>query len=222
MGKNKIPYSYLWDQPKKNGDTLAAWWKQQQVLQPASINMRRLPGFTEGVDFAKEFGLGDLVDATHEFLWFSVTPGTFHTDAYDNIFIHMAEEADLLVLPSNCSGLIVPLASQGIMTFLRKNQTKGNLRAPFFHMRMKPGDGFTIPSGAKHKVVARSPHRVSVNAFFEPKFRQMQWTSAPGNMYLRNHPDVLAARNLWVKSLRHLWDTEKRSMFYHTTRMGVI
>merc|ERR1712099_8516 len=118
-------------------------------------------------------------------------------------------------MPANCSGLIVHLGPQGMMDFFRRKKK----RAPFYHMRMRPGDGFTIPGGAKHKVVSRSPHRMSVNTFFEPKFLQMQWEHTTGNQYKRNSPDVLAVRYLWVKALRHLWDTEKRSVFYHTTRM---
>merc|ERR1711933_642327 len=103
------------------------------------------------------------VEATYNFLWLGATPGSFHPDKQDNVYIQLTGEAELLVYPPNCSSLIAAGASPE--------------RAPFFHMRMRPGDGAVIPSGAHHKVVSGDLQRIALNSWFEPKFGRMQWSS---------------------------------------------
>merc|ERR1712187_919189 len=118
---------------------------------------------------------------------------------------------DMQVVPPNCSRLLRRPhdPDEGMIPWLRKaaNATEGVPCAPFFHMRLRPGDGVVLPSGTFHRVVSREDRRVSLNAFFEPAFGEMRWKSAPSNFYVRQHVDVLATRALWIKVVRHLWET---------------
>jgi len=202
---------------------------KDKIMSTHEVNLRRLPNYAKGAmdNFAKSLGLDGFVDAVHSFLWMGVTPGEFHRDEYDNMLIQISQEADLFVAFPNCS---YALESQGFPRQARwlwwmgteGAKEAGKARVPFFHVRLRPGDGVAIPSAAVHRVVVRHSGRIGMNVFFEPKYGEMRWRGNPNNDYTRRDDDYLAVRSLWVQTLNRMWDTKKLPMFYRTTRQEVL
>merc|ERR1712217_333349 len=118
------------------------------------------------------------------------------------ILMQIVGTVDLFVFPPNCSS-IVKMADgfQGVLprrtTDVKEN---GKEPTPFFHIRLKPGEGAVIPSGAEHKVVNRYNKRVGLNFFFEPRHGKMKWSGNPSSLFSREADGVLAARSLWMRS----------------------
>lgn len=221
----KIDYDIYWWQPEANKRKFRHFLRTKDVLGPSAINLKRLPNIMPNIDFAEKLGMKEEVLHTHRYLWMGLTPGLFHPDGYDNFYIHLSTPVDMHVFPPNCTTLMeqglngVP---DGTLNFTVSGMPRGELRAPFYHMRLNPGDGVLIPSGAFHKAVVKDDKRVSVNGFFEPKWRRLRDPANEGNHHVRSGDDVLATRQLWIRAAKHLWDTQKISMMHHTYRMEVI
>ena len=105
--------------------------------------------------------------------------------------------------------------------FISANQAKRE-QLPWYHVRLRPGEGIAIPSHSMHTVLSASSHRVGVNLFFEPKFEQMQWETAHSNAFVNFDSDALAVRTLWVRTIRELWDAHGVSMAMHTDKMEIL
>jgi len=202
--------------------------KLNRTIPSSEINTRRLPTFESYMNFAVKLGMENDVLHTHGFLWFGTAAGQHHIDPGDNILMQLTGTVDVIVFNSMCLGLLdrpdglIFKINDGILPWATDGQADGKVRAPWFHLRLREGEGVVVPSGSVHKVVTRNTKRVGLNAFFEPKFGKMWWKHAPGNCYNRNDKDVLASRSLWVQSLGHLWDTKQIGMGFHTVRMEVI
>jgi len=195
-----------------------------EVVSSMEINTRRLDNFDKNLKLVDKLGLESEVEHQHRFVWFGVTGGMFHPDHYDNVLIQLRETVDVYAYSSNCTIIVRDSIDpwKGVLNWAQKPESKINGKQFFHHIRLKPGQGVTIPGSAWHKAVNRKSQRVGYNAFFEPKFGKMRWPGAKGNIFVRNHQDTRAARAVWVKSLAHLFDTKKISMFHHTTRMEII
>jgi len=223
--RGKIPWSSLWtqnDSTLQHYDNLTEAGKNPGNLL---VSVRHLHDFRD-LDIPKKLGIDKLVERAWSYLRFGTAPQYSHSDGYDNILMQLTEEIEIIMHPANCTSLPVLADAnfnmKGVLPFVTEGMPHGESRAPFFHVHLKPGEGVIIPSDTMHKIISRDPKRIALNAFFEPRFGKMQWTSAPSNFYLRNHDSVLATRALWMKALTHLWETRKVSMFYHTARMEVL
>merc|ERR1711920_410020 len=89
----------------------------------------------------------------------------------------------------------------------------GILPAPFFHVTLRAGEGLVMPSHSFHRVWSRSSKRIAVNAFFEPKYKKMQWPHTVSHGFKMYEQSTLAMRILWLRALRRLWDTKQLGMF---------
>lgn len=222
----EYPYPILGDFPIPEAwDTNPAHVKYKQGLGKhdaifaAEINVRRLPRYARGLRASEKLGISDKVAHEHRYLWFGVTPGYFHPDPCDNVLVQLVSTVDVFVMPSQCHNITDIRGFQGVIS---RNQEPGKPPVPFFHIRMRPGEGVVIPSGAIHKVVNWHNQRVGLNFFFEPVHGAMRSKSNPASMWTREHDDVLVARSLWVRALARLYDKTGISMSYHTTRMELI
>jgi len=202
------------------------------LMGTCNINLQHLPNFTGGVDIAERLGAGkgfggELVEHTLSLLWMGQQKGGFHYDHQDNVLIQLTGVADVLVLPPACIGSYVPPQKCDFMkwqTKERKHPKGDHFRAPFYHIRMRSGEGLVIPSMAQHRVISQGTGRIALNAFMEPAFKKMAWPekTAPANFWRRQRPAIAAMRVLWLRTLRHLWETRNISMVMHTERNELI
>merc|ERR1712187_364702 len=82
-------------------------------------------------------------------------------------------------------------------------------------IHMRPGDGITLPSFAYHSVHAPDPKRISLNFFFIPKWRKMEYT--PNNWYTaeaKRSLERLALRQLWARSFAQLYEKTGSGIVY--------
>mmetsp|Transcript_18445 Transcript_18445/g.41722 ORF Transcript_18445/g.41722 Transcript_18445/m.41722 type:complete len:115 (+) Transcript_18445:1-345(+) len=82
---------------------------------------------------------------------------------------------------------------------------------PFFLVVLRPGEGVAIPSRSYHTVWG-SHDRLGLNTFLEPKFGKMQWSSNPNSHWHRETIERKAVRNLWVKTIKTMWDEKRLSI----------
>merc|ERR1711988_847032 len=187
---------------------------EQTWLPLSNLNGRHLPKFL-GMDLGRKFGLlPSEIEYTHSLLWTGTTPGAFHTDYQDNVLIQLSGTIEVIVFPANCSIRHIPgplVLSKAIAT-----ESIDRMTTRFFHLTLRAGEGVVIPSMAWHKVTSRDSSRMTVNGFMEPRFGQMRWPSAPANFFRRQDKEYLAMRVLWLRSMRHLYDTKKIVYFMHT------
>jgi len=201
---------------------------KDEIMSTHELNLRRIPNYAKDSQrrIIEAMRLEKLVDGIHSYLWMGVTPGEFHRDEYDNMLIQVAEEADLFVASANCSWQLesqgLPRQARWLWWMTTEPRPPGRARVPFYHLRLRPGDGVAIPAASVHRVVVRNSRRIGMNIFFEPKYGKMRWQYSPNNDYVRRDDDYLAVRSLWVQTLNRLWDTKKLPMFYRTTRQEVL
>jgi len=193
--------------------SLADYAQSPEILAragPTNVNARRLPNFGAGADIAGRIGLGELVERTENWLWFGVNPSpivSFHTDVQDNVLVELT------------GGSVVGIFPPGAFdAFLN-----GSAAHPVYHrVKVRPGQGVVIPSNFLHAVWHSSSNRTAFNAFFEPRFGQMQWPGAGDNMYVKwgkHRRDYLAMRSLWLRSLGRLWDERGLGIAMHGWKM---
>ena len=72
------------------------------------------------------------------------------------------------------------------------------------------------------QVVSRESSRIGLNVFLEPKFPEMQWPSSPYNFYRSHDQDGLVMRQLWLRSLKHLWESDGIHLFMNTGMMDIL
>ncbi|CAK0825672.1 unnamed protein product [Prorocentrum cordatum] len=205
--------------------------KENRSIQTGAISARRLAGF-KNIDFATLLGIGELVEHVHAFVRLGPTGGLYHNDMFDNIIVQVSTTIDVVVVPANCSHLVTSESSRattilpskgGILEWATQGMRRGQSKVPFYHFKLRPGEGVVLPSGAVHNVFARSPHRIGLSAFMEPKFGKMQWgSSAPAGAFGRADRGYLAARSVAVRVLKKLWERRRLGMFWHTARLELI
>lgn len=225
-----IPWDHVWEQNWTTIMKFRSYRDDKKVLEAMQINLRRLPRFAKHVNFPEHLGLTNETLMTHEFMWLGTAKGAWHMDKYDNVLMQITGEVDAYIVLPTCTALVANPATRlglydGLLNWSRQHLPSGpdQMKTPFFHLRLKPGEGVVLPSGTWHNVISRDTRRMGINAFFEPRYGKMQWgPDAWWNMWRRNDQRHLAVRSLWVETLKHLWDTKKISMAYHTSRMEII
>lgn len=227
LTREMIPFSPFYDTRLVPNETTMAKFRAHrganQSLSSTCLNLRRVPNLAKDLHMERKLGIQDLVETTHSWMWMGVTPGEFHSDKFDNVLIQLTGEVDVLVYPSNCSALLDDLSLHvPFMNYTMSGGPRGVGKAPFFHITLRSGEGIAIPSDANHKVINRDSNRIGLNTFFEPKFKRMEWPGNPSNELLRDNDDHKAVRLLWVKALRHLYDTRKIVMYMHTPRLELM
>jgi len=223
-----IPYSvYDGSNAKAAKHVMDKLWADARVAgrgQPwlplSNMNGRHLPKFAD-VNLGLKLGLapGEL-EATHSLLWTGTTPGAFHTDYQDNVLIQLSGSIEVIVFPANCAIRFLP----GHLNLKKAVETENidQVSTLFYHVKLRAGEGLVVPSMAWHKITSRDSDRITLNGFMEPKFDQMRWPSAPANFFRRQDPKYLAMRVLWLRSMKHLFDTRKIIYFMHTFRIEYV
>ncbi|CAK0832787.1 unnamed protein product [Prorocentrum cordatum] len=194
------------------------------------MNVRRLPRLAAQLDFARKLGMDDLVEHTSSIVWIGHSPGSFHDDFADNVVVQLTGTATFIIFPAQCAWLLKKSVGRnrtlaghaGPLQWVRRGMKRGKGRAPFYHVALKPGDGLAVPSTSMHKVISRDSRRLALNAFFEARPGRMQWPGAPANAFYRHDQSALAMRNLWIKTLRYLWESREVAIAMHTERIELI
>lgn len=201
----------------------------RKVWNKAGITPLRLPTVAvEDFDVSKALAIEDKVVGAHNYLWLGASQGSLHHDHEDNILIQLTEEVEGVVVPQNCSGLVLddPWSPTGHVTTLfpdpNISQKEFRSRPPFYHFYLKPGEGIIVPSAANHRFISKTNARVGLNAFFEPNFQQMQHKDTPYNFYKLVNDDVLAVRVLYLKSQELMYRKHKKVVSMHTPKLPFI
>lgn len=228
--KHELPFNHVGAQSTKLLNDVQKLKAKRQDVGSGQTNSWRVPKWKEGVDYAKALGITNLIEHAYSILWIGTTAGEFHDDFQDNVLVQVSGYSSMIVFPSNCSPLIKPVygpkrkipENTGALEWGTKGVPKGKVKAPFYHVSLKPGDGMVVPSGAIHKVVTGDPRRLALNAFFEPKFGEMQWPGSPLNIYNTHTKEGLAVRVLWLRVIHQLWIKRKIAMSMHTERLELL
>lgn len=224
-----FPYDRMGKYGAEDGAKFEKLRAKNLSLSSHQINVKRLTNYMKDVDFTRALGLDGLVDNLFSYLWLGVSPGEFHWDAEDNVLIQLTGEVDIFLFDANCTYLVEELdrfadITEVVSTSDPKDQfMKGNrARIPFYHMRLRPGDGVVMPSFAKHRIIIRDTRRVGMNVAFLPKFGAMRWPGAPASAFTRFDIDVFAVRSLFMRSVKHLYETRGIVYTHHTARQEII
>jgi len=194
--------NYFWQQGMTQGRSIGG----------SNINSLRLPNWTRGEldvqSLTAKLGLAGQVEHAHNLLWLGASPGGIHSDIQDNVLVQISGVSDVFVVPANCS-LTLSLDLSAAFTPVNADWIlEQGPDFPFFLVTLRPGDGLVIPSNAMHTVASRDPGRIGMNFFFEPRYGQMQWPTAPANYYTYASKGRLAMRLLWAKSVKEMWDSK--------------
>jgi hypothetical protein len=199
---------------------------KNKALITSNVHTKYFPKFMEGVDVASKLGISNSVLTTHQYLWFGASHGALHHDFQDNVLIQISGEAEVIIVPPNCSHFILDGShvQKQDLNYLWPDLTDGwRYKAPFYHFQLKAGEGVVIPATAPHRIISWDNFRIGMNSFFEPKYKQMQWGStAPANFYSLQPDSLLAIRSLWTESLQHLFDTRRIVLAMHTSKLEYI
>mmetsp|Transcript_33374 Transcript_33374/g.89318 ORF Transcript_33374/g.89318 Transcript_33374/m.89318 type:complete len:483 (+) Transcript_33374:3-1451(+) len=197
----------------------------ERAIPSSNLNSRRAHRLMEGVNIGKVLGIEPLVENSHSLLWWGITPGGFHNDMQDNVLLQLTGSAEVIVIPPNCSIGVDKIGKHmKLVDFIKKRKMATGFKEhiPFFHVTLTAGQGLVIPSLAIHKVIGTNSARFAINAFFEPKWGQMQWPGAANNYYKRHNKRILAIRSLWLRTLSKLYDERRLGMVMHTEKIEFV
>jgi len=185
----------------------------------ARVNLRRLTRFVD-VDpmIVRGLGLEGEVERASGQLNIGYSSGEPHWDEQDNVFIGVHGINVVMVVAQNFTdaadgykgsgyGMPFPKWLQYDHFVQRKNAFR-HKHMPFYAMVLRPGEGAMIPSRSYHTVFG-THDRVGLNTFLEPRFGRMQWASNPNSHWHREIPERKALRNLWVKTIKAMWDNKR-------------
>ena len=101
--RDEIPWSATLEQADDTYLKEQFYRRNGESIGAANLNVRRLLNFPQGENMVEQFGLRGLVDSTVSQLRFGNTPGVWHRDAQDNVYIQISGSVDILIFPVNCS-----------------------------------------------------------------------------------------------------------------------
>merc|ERR1712014_277229 len=95
----------------------------------------------------------------------------------------------------------------------------------FIHLKLKPGIGVVVPSGAFHSLTMVDGDRVLMNCFMVPKYKGL-W-DAPASNYSFYGPswqteEYHALSQLKKSSIFRLWDTKKLGGYFEGTKLEML
>jgi hypothetical protein len=193
------------------------------LIECASVNVRRLPNFAPNLDFAGLFGLSGVVEHSNAVISGGHCQSEVQMNWQDSVIFQLSGVDEIIVFPPNCTAVTseIPLRDS-VHTWVMKNQKEGDVKVPFYHIRLRAGEAVIIPSMAVHIVKGLHSARFSLSVTFEPKLGQMAWPGAPSHFQGLQRPSVGVMRVLWARSIKRLWDTKKVTFSRQSSVMDVL
>lgn len=203
-----------------------------------TVNIRRLPKLNISMEDA--LGNPEWMERCWSMFWSGAVGSFWHNDEPDNFIISVNKEVNVGVFTDmQDTDLINGKKNPGdapnpgwfdLAAFHPDNVTdewlKSNLWLhyyPYVRLRLKPGQGVTVPSRMYHSVWSEDTERIVLNAFMVPKFGALKEAKRPKNSwYDQQDPLYLALFHLKMSSLFHLWDTRKIGGFFSGTKLEIL
>jgi len=192
----------------------------------AYINTKRLPAFHKKLPTVERpMGLEDDVLRSQSQLWLGATAGGFHYDEEANVYIQLSGDTFAFLVPQNYTDVFTgsrrhPWGSSGLPNrdMLKKDPYLKTI--PVYLTHLKPGDGITLHGKTYHRFVAQTHDRISLNWFFIPAWRKMEYN--PADWYTQEaalNLQRLAVRQLWARTLARLWDEQQTGIIFMGTKL---
>jgi len=180
------------------------------------IALRRLPRYIDEDKMLKDLGL-EGVERPEGQIIMGHAMGDTHWDEQDNLFIQASGVSVVFGVPAEYSDAIggdekwcAKNSGMEWDDWLKADDVR-RTAIPWYYMVLKPGDAIAIPSRSFHAVYG-SHNRASLQTFLEPKFHGMRWDTNKDSYWHKETDARQAVRNLYFKTLGHLWDSRKIGM----------
>lgn len=185
------------------------------------VHTRRLPNFHAKLpDIEGPMGIEEDTLRSQSMLWLGSTPGGFHFDEEANVYVQLSGESFAFLVPQNFTDVMTgserhPWGSSGLPAREEIAADPFLKEIPIYFVHLKPGDGITLQGRAYHRFMAQTQDRVSLNWFFIPRWRRMEYT--PADWYSKEAKRSLprlALRQLWARTLAKLFDETGRGVIF--------
>jgi len=182
------------------------------------INARRLPQLYKKLpDITKRIGIDKDVLRTETLFWMGGTPGGLHYDEEQNFYVQLTGETFAFVVPPNFTDYFLG-GERHPHEFPLHNK-----EVPIFLIHMKPGDGLVFPGRTYHHFFAQSPSRLSLNWFFVPKWRAMEYHEADWyHKEAKESLERLAVRQHWARTFSRLYDDTGKGVVFMGNKLEYI
>jgi len=190
------------------------------------VHTRRLPEFHKKLpEVEKLMGIEEDVLRGQSMLWLGATAGGFHYDEEANVYVQLSGETFAFLVPQNYTDAFTgavrhPWSSAGLPGWQELERDPWLKNVPIYLVHLRPGDGITLQSRTYHRFMAQTADRVSLNWFFIPKWRKMEYN--PSDWYAQEAErslERLAMRQLWARSLKKVFDDTGRGLVYMGTKL---
>lgn len=187
--------------------------------QTGYVHTRRLPSLHEKLpDIEGPMGIKEDVLRGQSMLWLGATSGGFHYDEEANVYLQLSGETFAFLVPQNYTDVMTgsnrhPWGSMGLPGLDALEADPYLKEIPIYLVRLLPGDGLTLQGRTYHRFMAQTQDRISLNWFFIPKWRRMEYT--PADWYSKEAARSLprlAVRQLWARTLARMWDEARRGV----------
>mmetsp|Transcript_74283 Transcript_74283/g.176977 ORF Transcript_74283/g.176977 Transcript_74283/m.176977 type:complete len:570 (+) Transcript_74283:131-1840(+) len=216
--RNHSPWVDEWNTKEEKVRTMLNMTVFPSPFRAGYINARRLPQlYTKLPDITKRLGIDQDVLRTETLFWMGGTPGGLHYDEEQNFYVQLAGETFAFVVPQNFTDYW-----QGGDRHPQSFPSEGT-DVPIFLIHMQPGDGLVFPGRTYHRFYAQSPNRLSLNWFFVPKWRAMEYHEADWYaLEAKASLERLALRQHWARSFARLYDDTGKGIVFMGNKLEYI
>ena len=170
------------------------WWDDTPAISVlermelyGAVNARRLPKFEFRVPWEEAWS------EVFNFVWFGASSGGLHYDGFDNTLFQIKGTKSVLLFDVRLTDVVdgqhYPRSFDAMRPFsqdaIKNNHYLEHL--PYSIVKLRPGDGITIPARAYHAPFATSFDSISVNGLLLPRR-----SGRPAPFDVRAH-----SRSLW-------------------------
>jgi len=190
------------------------------------VHTRRMPRFHGKLpEIEGPLGIADEVLRAQSMVWFGPTPGGFHFDEEANVYVQLSGESFAFIAPQNFTDTMTgsirhPWGSKGLPSRATIEADPVLKEIPIYFVHLRPGDALTVQGRAYHRFMAQTQDRVSLNWFFIPRWRRMEYT--PADWYSKEAARSrtrLALRQLWARTLVHVYERHGKGLIYMGTKL---
>jgi len=203
-----------------------------------TTNLRRLPKLNVSLEDA--LGNPDWLERSWSMFWAGSVGSYWHNDEPDNLIICTNKEVNIGVFTDmSDTDLLNGKKNYGdaphpeyfdLFEFHPDEVTDEWLQEqpwiwhyPYIRIRLKAGQGVTIPSRMYHSVWSEHTDRLVLNAFLIPKFGALDNAPRPKNSWYDNQDKTyLAIFHLKLSAIFRLWDTQKVGGFFSGTKLEIM
>uniref|UniRef100_A0A7S2ALE2 JmjC domain-containing protein n=1 Tax=Alexandrium andersonii TaxID=327968 RepID=A0A7S2ALE2_9DINO len=208
---------------------------RQHILQCA-INTRRLPELPMP-KLEDALGNPDWLERAWSMFWLGPVADCWHYDDPDNLLIGVYGDIWVSVFQLKDRELMRGGADRGcwnpmlepmpkrIDTFWTQQADGWLEKFEFINLKLEPGMGIVVPSGAFHSLTMADGDRILLNCFMIPKYKGL-WDVAASNYTFYNSKwqseEYHALSQLKKSSIFRLWDTKKLGGFFEGTKLEML